>query len=302
MALATGACLGPYKIVAPLGSGGMGRVWRARDTRLDREVAIKVLPPEFASDVERRIRFEREAKAIAHLNDPHICAVYDVGWDSGVPYFVMELVEGETLAARIARGALPVDELIQMGIEIAEALENAHLVGIVHRDLKPANVMITKSGVKLLDFGLAKILARAEDEPSDDSTAVKSFAGTVVGTTPYMSPEQAVGENVDPRSDIFSLGSLLYEMATGQRAFHGQTTLETLEQLLFNEPKPIGEWNHQIPDEFQRLIRKCMQKDPRARYQSAREIVVDLENLRKDVRTRPLTRSRKAARGVTISI
>src|SRR5205085_8376088 len=220
MTLAAGSRLGPYEIVAPLGAGGMGEVWRARDTRLDRSVAIKVLPAEFSENVQFKTRFEREARTISQLNHPHICTLYDVGEN----YLVMELLEGETLADRIARGALPLEQLLRIGIEIAEALEKAHKAGVVHRDLKPANVMITKTGAKLLDFGLAKPVDHSGNLGLSALTERKlTQEGAIIGTFQYMAPEQLEGQETDARTDIFSFGVVLYEMATGRRAFDGKT-------------------------------------------------------------------------------
>jgi serine/threonine protein kinase len=227
MRLLPGAHLGPYEITAPLGTGGMGEVYRARDTRLDRSVAIKILPAQFSSDPVRKQRFEREAKTISGLNHPHICVLYDVGSQDGVDYLVMECVEGETLAKRLENGPLPLDQVLRYGAQIAVALDKAHRSGVVHRDLKPGNIMLTASGTKLLDFGLAKpagmmvggmTLTAAETQASPVTAE-----GTIVGTIQYMSPEQIEGKEIDGRSDIFSLGAVLYEMLTGQKAFQGKS-------------------------------------------------------------------------------
>ena len=227
MPLEAGRRLGPYEILAPLGSGGMGEVYRARDTRLDRTVAVKVLPAELAQAVDMRQRFEREARAISSLSHPHICALYDVGHEDGLAFLVMEHVEGQTLADRLAKGPLPTEELLRFGSEIADALGAAHRHGIVHRDLKPANVMLTRTGAKLLDFGVARLLER---EKAGDPAEVSSLPtaampltgeGAVIGTVQYMAPEQVDGKPVDARADLFALGVVLYEMATGRRAFSG---------------------------------------------------------------------------------
>src|SRR5688500_18622898 len=212
--VAAGTRLGPYEIASRIGAGGMGEVWKARDTRLDRSVAIKILPAEFAENAQLKARFEREAKTISQLNHPHICTLYDVGDD----YLVMELIEGETLADRLARGALPLADVLKYGAQIADALDRAHSAGVVHRDLKPGNVMITRTGAKLLDFGLAKA---AELEVFDGATVQKPLTqeGTILGTFQYMAPEQLESSEADARTDIFALGATLYEMATGQRAF-----------------------------------------------------------------------------------
>src|SRR5881296_3270717 len=232
MPLSPGNKLGPYEILSPLGAGGMGEVYKARDTRLERTVAIKVLPAHLSSSAEVRQRFEREARTISQLSHPHICALYDVGRESGIEYLVMELLEGKTLEDRLARGALPTEQVLRFGIEIADALEKAHRQGIVHRDLKPGNVMLTKSGVKLLDFGLAKFQAAARGESLSGVSVLATEAqksqplterGTVLGTFQYMAPEQLEGGEADARSDIFAFGAVLYEMATGKRAFEGKT-------------------------------------------------------------------------------
>src|SRR2546426_2680312 len=217
MSLASGTRLGPYEIVAPLGAGGMGEVYRARDTRLDRTVAIKILPAQFSSDPVRKQRFEREAKTISSLNHPHICVLYDVGSQDGVDYLVMECVEGETLAKRLEKGALPLEQVLKFGAQIADALDKAHRSSVVHRDLKPGNIMLTTTGAKLLDFGLAK---PAVPVPGDVTltgaqTSPLTEQDTIIGTFQYMSPEQVEGKHIDWRSDIFSFGAVLYEMVTG---------------------------------------------------------------------------------------
>ena len=228
MALADGTRLGPYEILAPIGAGGMGEVYRAKDTRLDRTVAIKVLPSHLSNDTELRQRFEREAKAVSSLNHPHICTVHDVGQQDGVDYLVMEHLEGETLAARLAKGPLPTDQVLRYAIEISDALDKAHRQGVVHRDLKPGNIMVTKSGAKLLDFGLAK-LQHAESGQGEALSALPTEnqsltgAGTILGTFQYMAPEQLEGKDADARTDIFAFGAVVYEMATGLKAFEGKS-------------------------------------------------------------------------------
>ena len=271
MIIAAGTRLGPYEIVAPLGAGGMGEVWRGRDTRLERSVAIKILPAEFAQNAQFKLRFEREAKTISQLNHPHICTLYDVGDN----YLVMELLEGESLAEKLARGALPLDQVIRYGIEIAEALEKAHKAGVVHRDLKPGNIMITKSGAKLLDFGLAK------PEPvaaADFSTEMRPLTaeGMIVGTLNYMAPEQLEGRSVDARSDIFALGAVLYEMASGKRAFHGNSKASLIASILTAEPQPVSAIQPMTPVTFDRVVRTCLQKDPDQRLQSAHDVATEL--------------------------
>ena len=238
MNVAPGTHLGPYEILAPIGSGGMGEVWRARDTRLGRDVAIKVLPTSLAENAQLRLRLEREAKTISQLNHPHICSLYDVG--DG--FLVMELLEGETLADRLARGPLPVDQLLRFSIEIAGALDRAHRSGVVHRDLKPGNVMITKSGAKLLDFGLARPMASLPPALTGLTEAKPLTAeGTIVGTFQYMAPEQIEGREADIRTDIFAFGALMYEMATGRRAFDGRSKTSLIAAILDRDPTPMNE-------------------------------------------------------------
>src|SRR5258708_7628744 len=243
MALSTGSRLGPYEILAALGAGGMGEVYRARDTRLDRTVAIKILPAHLSSNPEARQRLEREARAISSLNHPNICTLHDVGHQDGVDYLVMECLEGETLADRLAKGSLPLDQVLKIGIEICAGLEKAHLGGVLHRDLKPGNIMLTKSGAKLMDFGLAKAIPAAGLGflgGGATMTHPLTAEGTVVGTFQYMAPEQMEGKEADARSDIFALGAVLYEMATGKRAFQGKTTASVIAAVLERDPPPIS--------------------------------------------------------------
>jgi len=226
MALSPGIRLGPYEILALLGTGGMGEVYRARDTRLERTVALKILPAELSNDPVRKQRFEREAKTISSLNHPHICVLHDIGHQDGIDYLVMECVEGETLAKRLENGPLPLDQVLKYGAQIADALERAHRAGIAHRDLKPGNIMLTATGAKLLDFGLARPIAPATLATMTAMTPMHSPVtqeGMVVGTFQYMSPEQVEGKELDGRSDIFSLGAVLYEMVTGRKAFEGKS-------------------------------------------------------------------------------
>jgi len=281
MPLATGTKLGPYEILSPLGSGGMGEVYRARDTRLDRSVAIKILPAHLSSDPARKQRFEREAKTISGLNHPNICTLHDVGSLDGLDYLVMECVEGESLATRLEKGPLPTDQVLKIGTELADALDKAHRNGVVHRDLKPANIMLTKSGTKLLDFGLAKptapqaTLATLTTAQPQNSPVTQE--GTIVGTFQYMSPEQIEGKELDGRSDIFSLGTVLYEMLTGKRAFGGKSQLSVASAILEKDPEPITNTLPLTPPALDRAIRRCMAKDPDDRWQTARDLSLELK-------------------------
>jgi serine/threonine protein kinase len=279
MALTNGTKLGPYEIVAPLGAGGMGVVYRARDTRLERTVAIKILPPHLSADPVLRQRFEHEAKTISSLNHPHICTLYDVGKQDGIDFLVMEYVEGETLDTRLEKGPLPLDQILKYGIQIADALDKAHRNGVVHRDVKPGNIMLTKSGVKLLDFGLAKVAVPLSTGNTLTAAATLSSpvtqAGTIVGTFQYMSPEQVEGKEVDGRSDIFSFGSVLYEMVTGRRAFQGKSNLSVASAVLEKDPEPISTLQPMTPPTLERAIRRCLAKDPEDRWQTARDLELD---------------------------
>jgi len=276
MTLAAGTKLGPYEIVAPLGAGGMGEVYKARDTRLDRTVAVKVLPSHLTASPEVRQRFEREAKTISQLSHPHICALFDVGREAGTEYLVMEYLEGETLADRIARGPLTQAQTLRFGIEIADALDKAHRQGIVHRDLKPGNVMLTKSGVKLLDFGLARAIEPAAplETLSTSPTQQKPLTveGSIVGTLQYMAPEQLEGKPTDARTDIFALGAVLYEMATGRKAFTGANQASVIANILHVDPPPIATAEPASPPALERVVRTCLAKDPDDRWQSAGDV------------------------------
>jgi dipeptidyl aminopeptidase/acylaminoacyl peptidase/predicted Ser/Thr protein kinase len=283
MTLAAGTRLGPYEILAPLGKGGMGEVYRARDTRLAREVAVKVLPADLASDTERLKRFEREARAASALNHPNIVTIYDIGSEGGVSYIAMERVEGQTLREILTLGLMAVKKLLTIAPQIAEGLARAHEAGIVHRDLKPENVMVTKDGlVKILDFGLAKLTSTmsGSDEGSQLPTMTGTTPGVIVGTVGYMSPEQASGEAVDFRSDQFSFGSILYEMATGRRAFQKKTTVDTLAAILNEEPESIATVNPQVPAPMRWTIERCLTKEPATRYASTSDLARDLGTLR----------------------
>ncbi len=282
MSLTAGSRLGPYEIVSRIGAGGMGEVFKARDTRLDRSVAIKVLPPEFASNAALKLRFEREAKTISQLNHPNICTLHDVGQADGVEYLVMELIEGESLADRLSRGPLPLDDVLRYGAQIADALDRAHRSGVVHRDLKPGNVMITKSGAKLLDFGLAKTAQQAltisgsEMTMQRDSEQPLTERGTLLGTFQYMAPEQLEGIEADARTDIFALGAVLYEMATGHRAFEGKTRTSLIASIVGGTPRPIRESAPLAPAALDHIVARCLEKDPEARWQSAHDVAQEL--------------------------
>ena len=279
MTLASGTRLGPYEIVTPIGAGGMGEVYRARDTRLDRTVAVKVLPHHLSSSAESRQRFEREAKTISQLSHPHICALYDVGREGEAEFLVMEYLEGETLSDRLLKGPLEFDQVVRFGIEIADALDKAHRQGIVHRDLKPGNVMITKSGVKLLDFGLAKAVL-PEVSRGTSLTAMPTALtqeGTILGTFQYMAPEQLEGKDTDGRTDIFAFGCVLYEMATGQKAFSGKSQASLISAIMASEPKPVSTIAPMTPPSFDRVVRTCLSKDPDDRWQSAADVGKELK-------------------------
>src|SRR5262249_46400284 len=244
MSLGPGTRLGPYEIVSPIGAGGMGEVYKARDTRLDRIVAIKILPEALAGDTQFRERFDREARAISQLDHPHICTLHDVGEQNGTSFLVMQYLEGETLEARLKKGALPLDQALQVAIQIADALDKAHRAGITHRDLKPGNVMLTKGGAKLLDFGLAKIgtSAGAAAGLSMLPTTPPGLTaqGTILGTFQYMAPEQLEGHEADARTDIFAFGDILYEMVTGKKAFEGKSQVSLIGAILEREPAPLS--------------------------------------------------------------
>ncbi len=279
MALASGTRLGPYEIQSPLGAGGMGEVYRALDVRLEREVAIKILPAHLSSDSGARQRFEREAKAISGLNHANICTLYDVGHQDGLDFIVMEYLAGETLESRLTRGALPLEQVLQYGAQIARGLEKAHRNGITHRDLKPANIMLTKAGVKLLDFGLATTGAVLATATTVTQAAPLSLTekGTIVGTFPYMSPEQLQGKELDARSDVFSLGAVLYEMVTGRRAFAGGSQWSVASAILEKEPEQIRTISPVTPAQVDHVIRRCLAKDPEERWQSAGDVARELE-------------------------
>jgi serine/threonine protein kinase len=281
MALTAGTKIGPYEILTPLGAGGMGEVYRARDTRLGRDVAIKVLPSGMARDAERLRRFETEARAVAALNHPNILSIHDIGTHDGAPYLVSECLEGQSLRDELKGGALPLRRSIEYGTEIAQGLAAAHDKGIIHRDLKPENIFVTRDGrVKILDFGLAKL---ARPEPSSDEGATlegePTSVGAVLGTVGYMSPEQVKGEPADARSDIFALGTILYEMLSGQRAFRRDTAAETMTAILKEDPPELSATGKQISPAMDRMVRRCLEKKPLQRFQSARDLAFNLEGV-----------------------
>jgi Tol biopolymer transport system component len=282
MAILPGRRLGPYEILSNIGAGGMGEVYRARDTRLDRIVAIKVLPTHLADRPELRERFEREARTIASLNHPHICTLHDIGKQDGIDFLVMEYLEGETLAQRLQKGALPIQQVLQYAIEISDALDKAHRKGVTHRDLKPGNIMLTKSGTKLLDFGLAKLKQEATPANvslSDLPTANDPLTaqGTIVGTLQYMAPEQLEGKEVDARADIFSFGGVVYEMATGKRAFEGKTQASLIAKILEIDPPPISSLQPMTPPALDRVVKKCLAKEPDDRWHAAKDLCDELK-------------------------
>src|SRR5579859_4814884 len=294
MALTSGTKLGPYEIQSPIGAGGMGEVYKARDTRLDRTVAIKVLNSSLTASPDLKARLEREARAISQLNHPHICTLHDIGLDpaTNTDYLVMEFIEGETLAERIRRGPLPLDQVVNVGSEIADALDKAHRCGIVHRDLKPGNVILTKAGAKLLDFGLAKPAGMAASAGSGSAPLLSAAMtmtspspqhspltqqGALVGTVQYMSPEQIEGKEADARSDIFAFGAVLYEMAVGKRAFEGKSQISVASAILEVQPQPISAVVRTSPPALDQLIRSCLEKIPDDRLQSARDVKIQLK-------------------------
>jgi Tol biopolymer transport system component/predicted Ser/Thr protein kinase len=323
--LSPGSRLGPYEIVAPLGAGGMGEVYRAKDTRLGRDVAIKVLSSNLSSSPELRQRFEREARTISQLSHPHICALYDVGREGETDFLVMEYLEGETLADRLARGPLPLDQTLRHGTEIADALDKAHRQGIVHRDLKPGNVMLTKSGVKLLDFGLAKVmtLERSLDATGREQAAAAQHPmagveltsvptvmggpsltqeGAILGTFQYMAPEQLEGKEADARTDIFAFGCVLYEMVTGRKAFTATSQASLIGAILHKDPEPISQVAPMTPRTLDRVVRRCLAKDPEERWQNARDLALELADVtRPEESAAPARRPRTALLGWAVA-
>jgi Tol biopolymer transport system component len=310
MALAAGTKLGPYEIQSPLGAGGMGEVYRARDTRLERTVAIKVLPYHLSSSSDLKQRFEREARAISSLNHPRICTLHDVGHQDGVDFLVMEHLDGETLADRLKKGPVALKESLKIGIEVCEALEAAQRAGIVHRDLKPGNIMLTKNGAKLMDFGLAKatitglgsadssapLLSAARTMSGATPLSPLTSAGMVVGTIQYMAPEQIEGKEADARSDLFALGAVLYEIATGKRPFDGKSQLSLATAILEKDPEPIRSFKPLTPAAFERLVSSCLAKNPDDRFQTAHDVRLELEWISEDLSQLPGPSASKAAK------
>ena len=282
MAISAGSRLGPYEVLSPLGAGGMGEVFKARDPRLGRDVAIKVLPASFSADPERLHRFEQEARAAGLLNHPNLTAVYDIGSHDGAPYVVQELLEGETLRSVLLGGRLPPRKAIDYSVQVAHGLAAAHEKGIVHRDLKPENLFVTKDGrLKILDFGLAK-LTRPEAGGAPLTEIPTATAGTepgiVLGTIGYMAPEQVRGQAADARSDIFTFGAILYEMLAGKRAFRGDSAADTMSAILREDPPDLTLTGQNIPPGLERIVRHCLEKNPEQRFQSARDLAFDLES------------------------
>jgi predicted Ser/Thr protein kinase len=282
MAILPGKRLGPYEILSAIGAGGMGEVYRARDTRLDRIVAIKVLPAHLADEPKLRERFEREARTIASLNHPHICVLHDIGRHDGIDFLVMEYLEGETLAQRLLKGPLPLEQVLQYAIEIADALDKVHRKGVTHRDLKPGNIMLTKSGTKLLDFGLAKL--KQETAPANISLSKLPTAqdnltaqGTILGTLQYMAPEQLEGKEVDARTDIFAFGAVVYEMVTGKKAFEGKSQASLIAAIMHVDPPGISVLQPMTPPQLNRVVKTCLTKEPDSRWQTASDLTRELK-------------------------
>src|SRR4029077_15252095 len=281
MAILPGKTVGPYQILSAIGAGGMGEGYKARDTRLDRTVAIKVLSAHLADRADLRERFDREARTIAGLNHPHICTLFDIGHQDGTDYLVMEYLEVETLAERLKKGPLPIERVLQYAIEISDALDKAHRNGVTHRDLKPGNIVLTKSGSKLLDFGLAKL--RQDSSPAapfSELATVKggeTAEGTILGTLQYMAPEQVEARPVDARTDIFAFGAVVYEMATGKKAFEGRSQASLIAKILETDPAPISLLQPMTPAALDRLVKKCLAKEPEKRWQAASDVCDELK-------------------------
>jgi eukaryotic-like serine/threonine-protein kinase len=300
MAILSGKRLGPYEILSAIGAGGMGEVYRARDTRLERTVAVKILPDHLSDRAELRERFEREARTVASLNHPHICTLHDIGHQDGTDFLVMEYLEGETLAERLKKGPLPLDQVLQYAIEISDALDKAHRKGITHRDLKPGNIMLTKSGAKLLDFGLAKLRQETAPAnialsklPTEDGVTAQ---GTILGTLQYMAPEQLEGKQADARTDIFAFGVVVYEMATGKKAFEGKSSASVLAKILESDPPPMTLLQPMTPPALDRVVKKCLVKEPEERWQSAKDLTDELKWIADESASRNLLSAAPVAR------
>ena len=275
-----GQTLSHYKIIEKLGAGGQGEVYLAEDSRLDRKVALKILPQHLSDRAELRERFEREARAVSSLNHPHICTLHDIGEQDGIHYLVMEHLVGETLEARLAKGPLPLEQTLEYAIQIADALDKAHRQGVVHRDLKPGNIMLVKSGAKLLDFGLAKL--QAAETPTNLSALPTEQAnltaeGTILGTLQYMAPEQLEGKEADGRTDIFAFGATVYEMATGKKAFEGSSQASLIAAIMGQDPRPMAELQPMTPRLLDRVVKRCLAKDPDERWQTASDLMTGLK-------------------------
>src|SRR5271156_3954392 len=299
MALTPGTKLGPYEIQSPLGAGGMGEVYRATDTKLGRDVALKVLPAEMAQDPERLARFRREAKALAQLDHPNIITIYAVEECDGIHFLTMQLVEGLPLDRLIPQGGLPVERIFEIAGALGDALAAAHEKGIVHRDLKPPNVMISNDGrVKVLDFGLAKDIRTASQSDATLTSDSRTQLGMVMGTPAYMSPEQTSGRPLDHRTDIFSLGVLLHEMATGRRPFEGTSSAELVSAILRDTPASITDARPDLPGDLARIVRRCLEKDPRHRVQTARDVSNEFRDLARQTSQKSSPAKTSTARGV----
>jgi len=287
LAIESGQQLLHYCLIKKIGKGGMGEVYLARDSKLNRNVALKVLPQEVAADADRRARFAREAQAVAALNHPNIVTIFSVEEDDGVHFITMERVEGKTLTELLPRGGFALNKLLEIAIPLADAVSNAHRAGIMHRDLKPDNVMIDAEGrLRVLDFGLAKLSESSQGDGAATQLPTKTAAteeGKILGTVAYMSPEQAEGKTVDARTDVFSLGTMLYELATGQRPFQGETSMSTISSILKDDPKSITELNESLPRQLGRIIRRCLAKDPDRRYQTTLDLRNELEELKAEI-------------------
>jgi serine/threonine protein kinase len=293
MPLSPGTYLGTYEILAPIGGGGMGDVYKARDTRLNRTVALKILAARVVGNAEMRQRFQREAKAISNLSHPNVCVLHDIGHHDGIDYLVMEYLKGETLATRLEKGPLPPEQLLRSAIEITGALAHAHRQGILHRDLKPGNIMLTRSGAKLLDFGLARVHT---PEGAGTGSLVSTVAadltqeGTIIGTLAYMAPEQLEGMTVDARTDIFSLGAVLYEMATGRRAFEGRSSAILISAIMDRDPPPVSDVQPLAPPGFDHVVQRCLAKDRDQRWLSAHEVKLELDWISQELTRRSAIR------------